>query len=316
MLQCARSSSSNYHNVGIRSAALSIRDAVRRACKAEGLSLRDIDVAVLGLAAMDCPKDFLAGRRIAAAAKVGRHQIVKHDSTIALHGATLGKPGIVVNAGTGSFAVGMNRRGKIVRAGGRGPIIDDEGSAYDIGRLAIRAALRSIDGREGETALTRLLMREFRLRELEDIVHDIYRGPITVEELSALSRLVERAALDGDRVARRIFAHEGLILAGLAVTVARRLRMTNANPNVYCVGGVFNAGNMLLNSFKHELRKTVPKFTLCRPTFEPVVGAFALALRESGEPIDKHILANLTNSCAYLFHVRQRRSRPGQHPTL
>jgi hypothetical protein len=78
-----------------------------------------------------------------------------HDSVIAIYAATLGRPGIVVNAGTGSFAAGIGADGRTIRAGGWGNIIDDEGSAYDIGKLAIRAALRALDGAERKTAIAK-----------------------------------------------------------------------------------------------------------------------------------------------------------------
>lgn len=300
LLRSAQSSSSNYHNVGIRKAAWSIRDAVQKACKPEGVPIKSIDIAVMGLAAMDSPTDFVAGRRVAGIAGVGKRQIVRHDSVIALYAATLGRPGIVVNAGTGSFAAGIDRRGRVIRAGGWGNVVDDEGSAYDIGKLAIRAALRSIDGREKETILTRLLKREFRLRELEDIVYEIYSRPMTVDELSAVSGLVAKAAVSGDRVARGIFEYEGRVLANLVAAIARRLGMTESKPDIYCIGGVFKAGNILLGPFRKELRRSIPRFIIRQPGFEPVVGAFILALRERRKVIHGHTLANLTDSCARL----------------
>lgn len=300
LLRRAHSSSSNYHNVGVRRAAWSIRDAVQQACRPEGVSIKGIDIVVMGLAAMDCPTDFVAGRTVARIAGVGKRHVVKHDSVIALYAATLGRPGIVVNAGTGSFAAGIDRRGSIIRAGGWGNVVDDEGSAYHIGKLAIRAALRSIDGREKETVLTRLLKRRFRLRELENIVYDIYSRPITVDELSTVSELVGKAASMGDRVARGIFEYEGRVLANLVAAIARRLGMTGSKPDVYCIGGVFNAGNVLLGPFRQELHRSIPRFVIRRPRFEPVVGAFILALRERGKMVHGHTLANLNDSCARL----------------
>lgn len=43
-------------------------------------------------------------------------------------------PGIVLNAGTGSIAYGRNEKGKTARAGGWGPLVGDEGSAFWVGR--------------------------------------------------------------------------------------------------------------------------------------------------------------------------------------
>jgi N-acetylglucosamine kinase-like BadF-type ATPase len=75
--------------------------------------------------------------------------------------------------------------------------------------------------------------------------------------------------------------------------------MTGSKPDIYCAGGVFKAGPVLLNPFRRELRKKVPRFVLRHPKFEPVIGAFILALKEHGVQMRGVALANLESS-----HVR------------
>ena len=53
----------------------------------------------------------------------------------------MGAPGIVVIAGTGSVALGWDGE-RFARSGGHGFLLGDEGSAYWIGREAVRSALR------------------------------------------------------------------------------------------------------------------------------------------------------------------------------
>jgi N-acetylglucosamine kinase-like BadF-type ATPase len=252
----------------------------------------------MGLAGMDSPRDFRVGQRVAGLTNLGKRRIVVHDSVIAIYAATLGRPGIVVNAGTGSFAAGIDAGGRTIRAGGWGNVIDDEGSAYDVGRLGIRAALRALDGTERKTAIAKLLVRKFKLRALEDIVHEVYKKPMGVEEISSVSKLVAQAAINGDQAARNIFAHEGRALANFVSAIALRLDMTRSKPDIYCTGGVFRAGPVLLTSFRRELRKSVPRFVLRHPRFEPVIGAFILALEEHGITMDRVRLANLESSHA------------------
>lgn len=302
LLGSARAPPSNYHNVGVEKAVKAIQTSVGVACRRAGASTEDLETVVIGLAAMDSPRDFLIGRRVASLTGLGNRQILKHDSVIALYGATLGRPGIVVNAGTGSFAAGIDAHGRVIRAGGWGNIIDDEGSAYDIGKLGIRASLRALDGRERETAIAKMLVGKFKLRTLENVVHEVHEKPMTVEEISAVSKLVAHAALRGDRAARSIFAHEGRVLARLVSTIAQRLDMTGSKPSVYCTGGVFKASAIILNPFRCELRKSIPRFTIARARFEPVIGAFILALKEEGVQARGRTLASLHTS--YAQHVR------------
>jgi N-acetylglucosamine kinase-like BadF-type ATPase len=298
LLASARGPSSNYHNVGVGKAAKSIRTSVLSACKHAYASTSTLETVVMGLAAMDCPRDFRAGKRVAELTDLGNRRIVVHDSVIAIYASTLGRPGIVVNAGTGSFAAGIGTNGRTIRAGGWGNIINDEGSAYDIGRLGIRAALHALDGTERKTAIARLLVRKFKLHALEDIVHEVYNKPMTVEEVSSISKLVAQAAVNGDQPARSIFAHEGRALANIVSAIAHRLDLTESKPDIYCTGGVFKAGAVLLNPFKRELRKNIPRFVLRHPRFEPVIGAFILALQEHGVAIRGATLANLESSYA------------------
>jgi len=300
LLGSGRAPSANYHNVGINSAAKSIRTAVHLACRQAGSPTRHLETVVIGLAAMDSPRDFVVGRRVVDLTGLGKRRILVHDSVVALYGATLGRPGIVVNAGTGSFAAGIGRKGNVIRAGGWGNIIDDEGGAYDIGKLGIRAALRALDGRDRKTAIARLLVRKYKLRALEDIVHEVYEKPMTVDEISDISRLVAQAAHRGDRVARDIFAREAKVSSVLVSSIGRRLGMIRSNPNIYCTGGVFNAGTVITRPFRKALRESLPRFRIRRPQFEPVVGAFILALREKGIATSGLVLRNLQASYGHL----------------
>ncbi|MBI5203039.1 MAG: hypothetical protein HY925_15715 [Elusimicrobia bacterium] len=52
--------------------------------------------------------------------------------------AALGGPGVLIEAGTGSFAYGRDARGKSARVGGLGPLLGDDGSAFWIGREWLR----------------------------------------------------------------------------------------------------------------------------------------------------------------------------------
>jgi N-acetylglucosamine kinase-like BadF-type ATPase len=252
----------------------------------------------MGLAGMDSPRDFRAGDRVANLIGLGKRRIVVHDSVIAIYAATLGRPGIIVNAGTGSFAAGIGLDGKPIRASGWGNIIDDEGSGYDVGRRAMRAALRALDGTEKKTTIGKLLLRKFRLHALEDIVYEVHNKPMSTREISSISKLVAQAAVNGDRVARDIFAYEARVMASFVSAIAQRLEMTKSNPDIYCTGGVFKAGPVLLNPFRRELRKNVPRFVLLHPRFEPVIGAFILALMEHGVAVRGITLANLQASYA------------------
>lgn len=67
------------------------------------------------------------------------------DGYLAMLGAFGGEDGSIVIVGTGS--IGLSYQDKVVRIGGYGFPVSDEGSGADLGLNAIRHALRTLDGR-------------------------------------------------------------------------------------------------------------------------------------------------------------------------
>jgi glucosamine kinase len=105
-----------------------------------------------GLAGVDRPEDGAAMRAALVARGVhpGRLQLIA-DPWVALEGALPARgaeddPRVLLVAGTGSVAVGVDGARR-VRVGGWGARVGDEGSAAWLGMEAVRATLRAIDGR-------------------------------------------------------------------------------------------------------------------------------------------------------------------------
>src|SRR5882724_5347099 len=96
-----------------------------------------VDALVVASRGVWLPRERRALRRRLAG--LARHVSVIADVEAAWH-ATLGaERGVLVLAGTGSIALGRDARGRWVRAGGLGPLLGDEGSAFWIGREWLRA---------------------------------------------------------------------------------------------------------------------------------------------------------------------------------
>lgn len=70
-----------------------------------------------------------------------------NDVFLAHLGAFGGAEGVLLLSGTGSMAVARGVEGQVVRVGGWGDILGDEGSAAWIGREALTLAARALDGR-------------------------------------------------------------------------------------------------------------------------------------------------------------------------
>ena len=272
-----RGGPSNYHNIGVQAATIAIKDALKKAKSDAGIT-ENVEIAVVALAGIDSEQDMTTASNFVKSARIARTSIIIHDSVAALYATTKGRPGIVVNSGTGSFAAGINIKGSYARAGGWGCIVGDEGSAYDIGLTAIKMAFRSFDGRENETELIDMLKQRFRIKKLDDLVSQIYNTGLTVEQIAAVAPLVIRAARK-DGVARTILNDAGTQLGELVCAVAIRLKMTRQEFPVVAVGGSFRSRGYLLRALKSKIRRCCPNAHVTQMRVEPALGSLSIALK-------------------------------------
>src|SRR5215207_2888892 len=71
-----------------------------------------------------------------------------NDMVPLLYAPPISAVGIVISSGTGSCVLGRDRSGRLAKIGGHEHIVSDEGSAYSLGRAALRAAASVIEGTE------------------------------------------------------------------------------------------------------------------------------------------------------------------------
>ncbi|HEX2437449.1 MAG TPA: BadF/BadG/BcrA/BcrD ATPase family protein [Methylomirabilota bacterium] len=147
------------------------------------------------------PSERVAARR--RLARLADRVEVISDVEGALLGALGQRPGVLVLAGTGSIVLGQDARGRLARAGGLGPLIGDEGSAFWLGREWLRSAPDA----------ARLARR-------------LARRPDAVARIAALAPTVLREARRGRAGARAIVAEGQRRLAAHAADVIGRLRLT------------------------------------------------------------------------------------------
>ncbi|MBX3461834.1 MAG: hypothetical protein KF830_01570, partial [Planctomycetes bacterium] len=127
-------------------------------------------------------------------------------------------PGVLVWSGTGSFAVARGADGHLHRTGGRGHLLGDQGSGYDLVRRAAAAVLLALDDLGPPTALTGALVAAFGAPAPARLGAVLQR----LEPAAVAARLpvVLDAAAAGDAVANEVLEAgvDGLVaLASAAV---------------------------------------------------------------------------------------------------
>jgi N-acetylglucosamine kinase-like BadF-type ATPase len=178
------------------------------------------------------------------------------DLLIAFAGAIPSMVGIIVLAGTGSAAFGMNTQGREARAGGHGYLVGDDGSGYNISQGALRAVYQAQDGHTAPTALTQLILDHDGAPSLRSLRDRIY-GLLTRDELAGTATLVTVAARAGDAVARRILGEAGGELAGCTIAVLKQLDWLDSPVPIAPVGGVFRAGSLVIEPMMKHISSTL-----------------------------------------------------------
>jgi glucosamine kinase len=158
----------------------------------------------------------------AIAARVGGGLLILGDVEIALDAAFPGKSGVLVMAGTGSNVGGRTIDGTLVRAGGWGPALADQGSGHRIGHESLRAIFLATD-EQRETLLLPAVLDFWKLSSADELIG--YGNAIPSPDFSRLTGVVLKCAEQGDVIAQAVLSQQGEELAYLVCLVLRRLRM-------------------------------------------------------------------------------------------
>lgn len=278
----------NFLRVGLEAAAGNVKRAVEDACAQARIRPAQITAACIGLAGVQHPKHHRQMSHALKATLPIQAITLETDARIALAGATDLRPGVVIIAGTGSISCGINVRGKFARAGGWGPAMGDEGSGYYIGRRALETVVSAYDGRSLPTGMTERVCQHFGVSCPSELPSVIYTSSTKVmREIAQLSKIVVAAAREGDTAALGILTDAALELARAVVAVIEKLKMQTEPFRVAYVGGVFEAGELILAPLRESIALIAPGAYLAPPLYAPVIGAVKLALtsREQQEQL-------------------------------
>ena len=200
--------------------------------------------------------------------------------------ASLKSSGAVALSGTGSDAFFVQNSQRVEAVGGWGPLLGDEGSGYEIGLNAIKAAIYSFDGRKERSMLYDLVMERWNLDHLWSIVTHLAGNPDARHEVASAAKLCSKAAHAGDKTALRIYEHAALELSLQARTVIERHR-DEWDGTVVIMGGAWKGHPRMFEVFKSEIELIYPEARVSLPTFEPVAGCAVLGCLARGMTLDE-----------------------------
>jgi N-acetylglucosamine kinase-like BadF-type ATPase len=262
---------------GFEAAFASLRAAAEGALSAARVDARQVRAVCAGLAGAGSRRVVKRAMAFLVETFPSADVHVTTDSAVALEAAVGGGTGVVLVAGTGSMALGRDAAGHTARAGGMGPLVGDEGSAFDIGRRAVAAVGRARDALAPVTLLSELIPAALEVPDWAGLLERIAESPDRVFP-RIFPLVVEAAELDDDP-AREILFTAAMSLSQIALSVVRRLNLAQAEFPLYKSGGVFGHSQYLDGPLEALVLSGAPRAKIQPLGVSPALGAARWALR-------------------------------------
>jgi N-acetylglucosamine kinase-like BadF-type ATPase len=264
---------------GIQGAADVLFECVRECCEKAGCAPESLQNIVLGVAGAGRGMDRaeLVNAMLATGLKRKfplKNILVETDARIALEAALAGKPGIVIIAGTGSIALYRTESGNLLRAGGWGRVLGDEGGGFAIARDALNAVMRQHDGRSEKTLLTPKALAHFGVSSPDELISKVILDRI---EIASFAPKVFEAVVERDRVAHSVIVKNANELVELARVLTMQSRPKTRLP-VIPMGGLLETDNVYGKMVREKIAHSLPHVIIQRPKFPAAFGAAILGL--------------------------------------
>jgi N-acetylglucosamine kinase-like BadF-type ATPase len=270
---------SNIQAVGVTAALRELNTAVAGAFRSAKVARGPVAAAALGLAGVDRSEGLDVIRGWADLVQLADKITIANDATLLFAAGTPDGWGLAVIAGTGSIALVQDAQGKDARAGGWGYLLGDEGSAFRVGLLALRAACRAADGVGAPTALLPALLQKLGTPDAREFIPAVYRGTWDKAYIAGLAPLVLSAAASGDATATAIVEQEARELARTAAGAVANGGLARDGVPVALAGGLVLENAAYRERFLNELRACGVTPGPVGLVDDPVVGAVVLARR-------------------------------------
>lgn len=273
LLAQVESGTANPSVIGRGKAAQHIQEVIRRTLEEANATANDITAVGIGVAGAAAAHAETWLRESVTPVLPDALIVPSSDYEIALVGARGERFGVLLLAGTGTVAFGINSEGQTALAGGWGYKTGDEGGGFWIGFQALRLMARVSDQVEViETELPQGIMDALKLSSPRDLIDWLYADQSPrVPEIAALTEVVFEYAERRDPAAEWIVRSAAVEIEMLPRALARQLRQPDLPLAV--AGGLLTSDNPL----SRRVAALLGYERLPQPLHPPVIGAALLA---------------------------------------
>ncbi|HPD17002.1 MAG TPA: BadF/BadG/BcrA/BcrD ATPase family protein [Planctomycetota bacterium] len=268
----------NVHAVGSKAAWGALAELAGALLTASRIAAGDLAAAALCVSGVRAEEDRRAWRGFVRKLGLGCPALITHDAAAGLAAGSPDGTGILAVCGTGSLVYARRADGAERFVGGRGPLLGDEGSGFDIGHRALRAAARSADGRGPKSLLEALIPQRLRLAGIDALV--AWASPFAKDRVAGVAPIVFEAAAAGDEAAKAIIAGAVAELArGIEVAARALWPPPEAVERVVLSGGVLRSQPTMRDALAAAVRAFAPDALCGLAEVEGALGAARLARR-------------------------------------
>jgi N-acetylglucosamine kinase-like BadF-type ATPase len=174
--------------------------------------------------------------------------------------------GVSLVAATGATVWGVRSDdGREIFLGGWGSLLGDEGSAYAMGLLGLRYAVRAFEQRApAPTGLVTAMCQHFGVSQdhfRQELVKLVYQKPLSRAEIAGAAPVVTQLAGLDDPLAKMIVEKIVADLAALVRSAAGRLFTARELFDVAMAGGLINSGALIVEPLQQMLIESHPNIT-------------------------------------------------------
>jgi len=269
---------SNPRVVGFENASLEIHTAIHAAFQQAKIPLCKVHRLVAGLSGAGREEE---RKRMGELLQDMAQKVeVTSDANLILEEGLLHGWGIAVIAGTGSMILGKNHDGTLLRSGGWGTQLGDEGSAYAIGMSALKALCKMQDGLLESGPLRELLLGKLGLTKVEDLIAPLAEGTWGKETIAELALEVLALAEKNDLLANQLLQEQANALAQGMAGLYRRLQIAPAATPLAFAGSLFCKSNLYRTLFIDQLHTLGVPLEMQSTVHEPALGALRLGCKQ------------------------------------
>lgn len=277
---------SNYLSVGETNTKLVLKSLLENLCDKVGICLDEIAVLSLGMAGLARDNDKSVMKNILLSIGYKNEIIMNSDAFTSLVGALGNKRGIVTICGTGSISMGIDEEGSIVRAGGWGHIISDEGSGYHIGMSCLKAIMKSYDNLEQFTLLSEEVLSFLKLKSETDIINYLYNEERQKKDIASIAPIVFKIAEIGDKVANKIVDEAVGSLIDITKKVIDKVYKDDAKITVAVDGGILKNVEIIRGRFSRQLVSDYKDIQIINPVYDGGIGALIIGTWKLNKDIE------------------------------